>query len=212
MKDQMNIKVRSCEELVEENENVVPQDFSGNVWITDDKLFIRVPEVIEDEFYDFISGVLLGLMITKNTMDIVLLVDSYGGVLSATMDTYNLLNAMDNKIITVAFNKCCSAACILFALGEERYFLRDTTYILHQVRTYIQSESQMQTTEIRKFASNFENSQNEYKKIIMKKTKIPKEKLNEIFRSTEDTKFKTDEIAKYCIATKIFKKFSELPF
>lgn len=209
MKDKM-LKSRMCEEI-ELNQESSTSALDSNLWMTEDKIFIRVPESIEEEFYDFISGVLLELMITKNTMDIVLLIDSYGGDLTATKDTYNLLSSLDNKIITVAFNKCCSAACILFALGEERYFLKDTTYILHQVRAYIQTESQMQTTEIRKFANNFENSQNEYKKIIMKKTKIPKEKLNEIFNSLEDTKFKTDEIAKFGIATKIFKKFSELP-
>lgn len=199
-----------CGEIELDQENSTSA-LDSNVWITENKFFIRVPEVIEDEFYDFISGILLEIMITKDARDIVLLIDSYGGDLNATMDTYNLLSSLDNKIITVAFNKCCSAACILFALGEERYFLKDTVYILHQVRAYIQTESQMQTTEIRKFANNFENSQNEYKKIIMKKTKIPKEKLNEIFNSLEDTKFKTDEIAKFEIATKVFKKFSELP-
>lgn len=209
MKNDMLLKPRMCEGEIEQEETVAALD--RNVWVTEEKLFIRVPEVIEDDFYDMVSGILLELMITKNTMDIVLLIDSYGGMLNPTMDTYNLLNAMDNKIITVAFNKCCSAACLLFTLGEERYFLKDSLYILHQVRALVSVEEQMQTTEIRKFANNFENSQNEYKKIIMKKTKIPKEKLNEIFNSLEDTKFKTDEIAKFGIATKIFKKFSELP-
>ena len=209
MKDKMILKLRMCEENTDQVGNTAL--LQNNVWVTEDKLFIRVPEVIEEEFYDFISSVLLEFIIMKNKMDIVLLIDSYGGVLNATMDTYNLLSAMDNKIITVAFNKCCSAACLLFALGDERYFLKDSLYILHQVRAIVSIEDQMQTTEIRKFANSFENSQNEYKKIIMKKTKIPKEKLNEIFNSLEDTKFKTEEITRYCIATKIFKKFSELP-
>lgn len=210
MKDKLFLKSRVCEETAEQEVNA--SSFQNNVWVMEDKLFIRVPEVIENEFYDFISGILLDLIITKNTMDIVLLIDSYGGVLNATMDTYNLLSAMDNKIITVAFNKCCSAACLLFTLGSERYFLKDSLYILHQVRAIVSIEDQMQTSEIRKFANNFENSQNEYKKIIMKKTKIPKEKLNEIFNSLEDTKFKTEEIAKFGISTKVFRKFSELPF
>lgn len=209
MKDKMILKPRMCEKVIEQEGNTTL--LQNNVWVMEDKLFIRVPEVIEEEFYDFISSVLLEFIITKNKMDIVLLIDSYGGVLNATMDTYNLLSAMDNKIITVAFNKCCSAACLLFALGDERYFLKDSLYILHQVRAIVSIEDQMQTTEIRKFANSFENSQNEYKKIIMKRTKIPKEKLNEIFNSLEDTKFKTEEITKYCIATKVFKKFSELP-
>lgn len=210
MKDKLFLKPRVCEETAEQEVNA--SSLQNNVWGMEDKLFIRVPEVIENEFYDFISGILLELIITKNMIDIVLLIDSYGGVLNATMDTYNLLSAMDNKIITVAFNKCCSAACLLFALGDERYFLKDSLYILHQVRAIVSIEDQMQTTEIRKFANSFENSQNEYKKIIMKKTKIPKEKLNEIFNSLEDTKFKNEEIAKYGIATKVFRKFSELPF
>lgn len=209
MKDKMILKLRMCEENTDQVGNTAL--LQNNVWVTEDKLFIRVPEVIEEEFYDFISSVLLEFIIMKDKMDIVLLIDSYGGVLNATMDTYNLLSAMNNKIITVAFNKCCSAACLLFALGDERYFLKDSLYILHQVRAIVSIEDQMQTTEIRKFANSFENSQNEYKKIIMKKTKIPKEKLNEIFNSLEDTKFKTEEITRYCIATKIFKKFSELP-
>lgn len=210
MKDKLFLSSRICGNVACQEENATSNQ--DNVWMTEDKLFIRVPEVIEEDFYDFISEILLELIITKNNIDIVLLIDSYGGVLNATMDTYNLLSAMDNKIITVAFNKCCSAACLLFALGDERYFLKDSLYILHQVRAIVSIEDQMQTTEIRKFANSFENSQNEYKRIIMKKTKIPKEKLNEIFKSTEDTKFRTEEIAKYCVSTKVFKKFSELPF
>lgn len=209
MKNNMILKPRMCEGEIEQDGTVTALE--RNVWVTEEKLFIRVPEVIEDDFYDMVSSILLELMLTKNNMDIVLLIDSYGGALNPTMDTYNLLNAMNNKIITVAFNKCCSAACLLFALGEERYFLKGSLYILHQVRAIVSIEDQMQATEIRKFANNFENSQNESKKIIMKKTKIPKEKLNEIFNSLEDTKFKNEEIAKFEIATKIFKKFSELP-
>ncbi len=209
MKDKMILGSRVCEGSLErENEQQLLQN---SVWTTEDKVFIRVPEVIEEEFYSFVSNILLEFIITKNPIDIVLLIDSCGGDLNATMDTYNLLSAMDNKIITVAFNKCCSSACLLFALGEKRYFLKDTTYVLHQVRAYIQTENQMQTTEVRKIANSFENSQNEYKKIIMKRTKIPKEKLNEIFKSLEDTKFKTEEVAKYGISTNVFKKFSELP-
>lgn len=210
MKKGMVLNPRMPEEVVFQENNI--PSLSGNTWVTEDKIFIRVPEIIEEDFYDYISTMLLNLIITKNNTDLVLLIDSCGGDLATTMDTYKLLSAIDNKIITVAFNKCCSAACILFALGEERYFLKDTTYVLHQVRAYIQTESQMQTTEVKKFANNFENSQNEYKKIIVKKTKIPKQKISEIFNSLEDTKFKVDEIANYEIATAIFKKFSELPF
>lgn len=211
MRNSAVLKPLACEGFADQGCGV-DAGLRGVVWMTEDKLFIRVPETIEEDFYACVSTIMLDMILSKNDMDIVLLIDSYGGDLNATMDTYNLLSSVDNKIITLAFNKCCSAACILFALGEERYFLRDTTYILHQVRAYIQTESQMmQTSEVKKFANNFENSQNEYKRIIKKKTKIPTDKLNEIFNSLEDTKFKTDEIAKYAIATKIFKKFSEVP-
>ncbi len=183
----------------------------GNVWFANDKIFIRVPEIIEPEFYNFVSSFLLDVVISHNKSDIILLVDSLGGDLASTLGVYSLLEAMENKIITVAFNMCCSAACILFALGKERYFLKDTVYIIHQIRTSIYTESQVQTTQVKKIADSLEACQNDYRKIIMKKTKIPKDKLDVIFSSVEDTRFKSEEIIAYNIATKVFKKFSSIP-
>lgn len=184
---------------------------SDNIWFTDDRIFIRVPGIIEQDFYNLVSSFLLDVAIAHNKSDIVLLVDSDGGELAPTLGVYGLLEAMDNKIITVAFNRCCSAACILFALGKERYFLKDTEYIIHQIRASIYTESQVQTTQVKKIADSFEACQNDYKKIIMKKTKIPKNKLDAIFSSIEDTRFKNEEIIAYNIATKVFKKFSSIP-
>lgn len=183
----------------------------NNIWLANDKIFIRVPGIIEQDFYNLVSSFLLDVAIAHNKSDIVLLVDSDGGELAPTLGVYGLLEAMDNKIITVAFNRCCSAACVLFALGKERYFLKDTEYIIHQIRTSIYMESQVQTTQVKKIADSLEACQNDYRKIIMKKTKIPKDKLDSIFSSVEDTRFKNEEIIAYNIATKVFKKFSSIP-
>lgn len=197
------------ENSIEEDDTI--NSASKRIWMTSEKIFIRVPEVIDSDFYDEVSAYLLELIISKDTSDIVLLVDSEGGEVDPTIDVYNLLQAMDNKIITVAFNKCCSVACVLFALGDERYFLRDTTYILHQIRAIFPLKQQMQTTELKEFADSFEDCQNNYKQIISTRTKIPKNKLKTIFSSLEDTFFTEKEIIKYNIATQIFSKFSEIP-
>lgn len=205
------VKYFNCDDedvgVEQESENNVP----NGIWVTQERIFIRIPKIIDSDFYDDISTLLINLIISKNNTDIVLLIDSMGGSLDPTLDMYNLLQAMNNKIITIAFNNCCSAACALFALGEERYLLGGTRYILHQIRAVVQMEKQMQTTEIKKFANSFENFQNNYKQIIEAKTNIPKSKIKEIFNSLEDTVFSEEEIIKYKVATKIFSKFSDIP-
>lgn len=196
----------NAEEQFEENEAPYGQSV---VLIEDDKIYISILGYIEAETYDYIVSQLLNVLATGNTSDIVIFIDSEGGMVEPTMDIVRLLKAMDNKIITVAFNNCSSSACLIFSVGEERYMLAGTKFIMHKVKASI-SNVFMQDEEYIKIADGLKDREEEYKAIILEGSKITKKKLDQIFRKKEDTILTEEEILKYNLANKIFKKFSEL--
>ena len=178
---------------------------------TADKIFINILGDITHELYDALTPTLLEIVASKNTNDIVIFIDSCGGLMEPTMDIVRLIKAMDNKVITVAFNNCSSSACLLFSLGDERYFLSGTEYIMHKVKaSLLDPNTWMQDEGFMELAKSLKEREEEYKKVILEGSDIPNSKLSDVFGSKEDTKFTEEEILKYNIATKIIMKFSEI--
>jgi len=189
------------------------EEFVGHAEVisTADKIFINILGDITHDMYDALAPTILEIVAAKNTSDIVLFIDSQGGFMDAAMDIIRLIKAMDNKIITVAFNNCSSSACLLFSLGDERYFLSGTKYIMHKVKaSLLYPNAWMQDEGFMELANSLKEREEEYKQVMLEGSDIPNSKLNDVFGSKEDTKFTEDEILKYNIATKIIKKFGEI--
>jgi len=196
------------EEQYEENDEVLGQSI---ILVQDDKIYISILGYIEAETYDSIVSQLLNILATGNMSDIIIFIDSEGGLVEPTMDIVRLLKAMDNKIITVAFNNCSSSACLIFSVGEERYMLSGTKFIMHKVKASINyPNAYMQDEEYIKIADGLKDRENEYRAVIIEGSNITNEKLDEIFSKKEDTILTEEEILKYKLATKIFKKFGEI--
>ncbi|MBR5227284.1 MAG: ATP-dependent Clp protease proteolytic subunit [Clostridia bacterium] len=190
------------EEYEEESESIVKSEE------VEDKVYIRVIGQINNETYESVSDVLLSLIIAKNESDIVILIDSNGGMLRPTFGIVNLLKSMNNKITTIAFNLCASAACIIFAAGEERYMLRGTEYMLHQLRSIL--EDTYKVSDLKELACNMDELTARYKGHLLNGSSIDEDFLNTVLDNKEDTILTEEQLVKFGIVTKIFDKFSEI--
>lgn len=208
------MKVRKNFRLDTEYDEITEEELGGSVQIVDgenEKIFIRITGEITYSTYEEVSSAIVNIVASKNTSDIVIFIDSSGGMAEPTIYMANLFKAMSNKIITVAFNECCSAACMLFALGEERYMLTGTYYLLHQVKSSLDTYGiGMQTDKIRALADSVDKIQDKYKKVVFESTNFEKEEFDAIFKKEEDTILNDEQVLNYGIATKIFTKFEEL--
>lgn len=176
-----------------------------------DRIYLRILDRITQDMYDGISLQLISLISNHITADIVIYIDSTGGDFLAAYNIARLLNSMPNRIITVAYHECCSAACLIFATGEKRYMLEGTTYILHQVRGRINTQAHgLQISEIRVIENEMKRQQNMYKDAMLAATGIPPKTIEKILRNPQDTILSESEILEYKIATKIFKKWDEI--
>lgn len=193
-----------------EDDDEYEEDFETIVKseVLEDKVYIRIIGQINSETYESVSDVLLSLIVAKNTSDIIILIDSVGGMLRPTFGIVNLLKSMDNKITTVAFNMCESAACVIFAAGQERYMLRGTEYMLHQLRSNL--ENTYKVSDLKEITCNLDELTAQYKELLLAGSNIDEDFLDNILENKEDTILTEEQLLQYGIVTKMFDKFSEI--
>lgn len=181
----------------------------SGVYITEQIIYIKILGYITENTYSEIMPELIDIIANGTSADICVFIDSTGGAVRPALSIANTLKAMKNKIITIAMNECASAACVLFAVGDERYMLSGTKFMMHKIKASI-GDVFLNDIEYRKLGTSLRNLEKEYKELISKGSQMPKEKFDEIFSSEKDTFFSDKEVLKYRLATKVFKSFSEL--
>lgn len=180
--------------------------------LDEENVYINIMGTIGQDTYDFVAPILLDLITKRSEAKVILLIDSIGGAVYPTVKLVNLLRAMDNKIITVAFNNCASCACMLFSVGEERLMLSGTEYMMHKLASSLNgTEGFLNSKEYIQFSDDLKKLEARYKEIICYTAKSSiSRKMDKIFNTDDDTFFTEDEVLKYGLATKIFHKFSEI--
>jgi len=183
----------------------------SEVFIGEERIYLKILGYIEKSTYDVIMPQLIDIIANNITTDICVFIDSTGGAVRPAISIANTLKAMKNKVTTIAINECASAACVLFAVGDERYMLSGTKFMMHKIKASV-GDVFLNDIEYRKLGLGLKNLEKEYKDLISEGSQMPKEKFEQIFSSEKDTFFSDREVLKYRLATKVFKSFDEINF
>ena len=80
-------------------------------------------------------------MIDKNIETITVNICSYGGeeaVANTIVDSLQTAKEQGIKIITNAFGSCCSGACDIFLIGDERNISRRCYFLVHNTQLHVE--------------------------------------------------------------------------
>lgn len=148
----------------------------------------------------------------KNDFDeIVLIINSSGGSIGITMGIYDLLKSLNIKITTIAVGKCYSMATVLFALGEERYISKNTSYMLHQTRYTFNQDRTLTSGEAREMLKTSDLDEKRWKAIIKESCyKDISAFLDKVFSSQDDVFLTAEETVYMGIATAILKNLNDI--
>ena len=154
---------------------------------------------------EFIKSI-FDLELNDPTKDIVVIVDSYGGLVDSMFSMIDTMNMIQCKVHTIVVGKAMSAGASILMNGAKgkRYATVNSNVMIHQMS----SGSEGKTSTILNDARELKRLQNQLSKFIVKKTKIKKGQLRKFFN--EDFYMTPKECLKYGIVDKVIKSFSEL--
>lgn len=133
-------------------------------------------------------------------------INSNGGSLTSVLFLIDLINSIEQKIITIGMGKCYSAGCLLL-LGSQkgnRLIFRNCDLLLHEGATGYYGETS-------KFLDNAEHTkviEKRLKDIILEKTNITKQQYNKNYRV--EWYMVEDEIIKNGLADHIISNINEI--
>lgn len=115
--------------------------------------------------------------------------NSGGGLLDEAFSLISAIEASRTPVVTVALGKCASAAFLILLSGHARFGQQFTQYMYHQGSAGIGGEF----SRMIEYAKHWEFCQGVVEDYVIKKTKIKRKKLNEIFHGKQDWYLGTKE-------------------
>lgn len=148
----------------------------------------------------------------KKEDEVILLINSSGGMISQGFAIYDILDILPNRIKTIAVGRCNSIANILFSLGEERYVTANTEYLMHSASLKFHENDSITVNDVREMTKDIERDNNKIINCISKSkgVKVTYGELKEKFDSGEDHIFTPEEIVDMGIATDVLEDISDI--
>jgi ATP-dependent Clp protease protease subunit len=109
-------------------------------------------------------------------------INSAGGSLDEAFSLVSAIEASKTPVVTIALGKAYSAAFLILLAGHARYAQARTTLMYHQGSAGIAGEFNRMI----EYVKHWENCQNEVEDYVIKKTKIKKKQLQQIFNGKQD--------------------------
>mgnify|MGYP000944174588 CR=1 FL=1 len=131
--------------------------------------------------------------------DIKLFIKSNGGNVSDMFGMIDLIENSKTPINTYAIGNIASAAVPLFMSGKKRYIYKNTEVMIHTCSGGVRGKIQ----DISEYVSNAEETQKMIDRYILSKSKITKERLDEVREKKLDWYLYANEAVRLGIADKI---------
>lgn len=131
--------------------------------------------------------------------EIKLFIKSNGGIVTDMFGMIDLINSSKTKINTYAIGNIASAAVPLFISGNKRYIYKNTEVMIHTCAGGVRGKVQDMSEHIK----NVEETQKMIDNYFLSKTKIKKERLDEVREKKIDWYIYSDEAIKLGIADEI---------
>lgn len=174
-----------------------------------DKFIIDITGTILETTYLHVINRLKEL---KKEDEVILLINSAGGMVPQGFAIYDILNILPNRIKTIAVGRCNSIANILFSLGMERYVTANTEYLMHSTSLRYHEGDSINLNDLREKTKDIERDNNKIINCILKSKgiKVTYGELKEKFDSGKDYIFTPKEIVDMGIATNVLEDISEI--
>lgn len=156
---------------------------------------------IDDAVANTVIAQLLFLEKQDEKADIMLYINSPGGIVTATLAVYDTMNYIKCDVSTVCIGLCASAASVLLSSGAKgkRLILPNAEVLIHQVM----GGAEGQATDIDISARHILKVKDRLNKILAKNTNQPLAKIEK--DSDRDFYMNAEEAKKYGIVDKIVK-------
>lgn len=148
----------------------------------------------------------------KKEDEVILLINSAGGMVSQGFAIYDILCMLPNNIKTIAVGRCNSIANILFSLGQERYVTANTEYLMHSASLKYHENDSITVNDVREMTKDIENYNKKIINCLLKSKgiKVPYDELKSKFDSGEDHIFTPKEIVDMGIATAVLEDIYDI--
>lgn len=176
---------------------------------TKPRLGIRISGEINKEMYEYIFDCIVAYVnAQENYSGITLYISSDGGALNFAFAICDILKSLKTSIYTVAIGACCSAATMIFALGEKRFASEDILYLLHTGR--VGYEGLLVGNTLKDITSLIDTNNIRFKKHLQSEEYDVEfiNLLEDIFTTHKEVILSCDDLLKYKVATDIYDDFT----
>lgn len=142
--------------------------------------------------------------LSRNKKPIYVVINSTGGNMYESINIFDVMESVNNKVITICLGCAMSGGFIAFMGGDERLVYPQSTLMMHQIKLWITGENR---TSVVKEGEHTTKASIVLAENFAKKTKKSKQWwIKEVFSAPHDYYFTPEEAVKYGIATRIIKK------
>lgn len=206
------MKYRNCDECNDGMDNPIDFDFKNKIWaaqlqarqilitgdIKDDIIEKAVVQVYNFNDIDDASR----LSIPERT-PIQILINTNGGVMHETFSLVSAIETSQTPVFTVALGKAMSSGFIILLAGHQRFAQRYSTLMYHQGVTGGVGE----INKLIEYAEFWKDLQIQMEEYVLRKTKIKRKKIDEIFSHKQDWFIKPEEAIKLGIIDGYWREF-----
>lgn len=161
-------------------------------------IFGKIDEQTVEYLYKQLKGV-------SSDEEVTLIIDSKGGSMTSLYKILDLINPYKN-ITTVALTDCESCAANLFLIGNKRYVLKETEFMLHRpaynADELVKDDIRLTSLCLKELLKTIEDD-DAWLKAFLEKNHVPKNIIKRIFSNDRNLIIDSNSLIKLGIATKI---------
>ncbi len=165
---------------------------------------IMINGEIDSQTYQTVLNTCINILETGNTDDILVIINSNGGVVEDTNAIIDLLDIMPNRKTTVIVGRAESSAGILFLHGDRRLITKSSRFQFHMPSLQIQNAC-VNENDLNKLLDSLKRSSEAIKNSLLKYTRVPEDLINIGIHTSCGITFNADECVKYGIAERVLK-------
>jgi ATP-dependent Clp protease protease subunit len=184
---------KSCEECDSEEHPMMGGNLKEKVWnayLPEKKIILNcdiddtlIEKAVMQVFsYNQYDARMLAENPTYTPEPVFIFINSNGGTLDDAFSLISAIEASNTPIVTVALGKAYSAAFLILLAGHARFAQQRATLMYHQGSAGIGGE----ISRMIEYAKHWEQGQNDVEEYVIKKTKIKKKQLQQIFHGKQD--------------------------
>lgn len=182
-----------CDSDDEQEQQIMGQSLKDRIWAAylQEKKIILNGEIKEDLIekavmqiftYNEYDAHMLQTKVGYQPEPIKIFINSNGGLLDESFSLISAIEASNTPVVTIGLGKVYSGAFLILLSGHARFAQTFCSFMHHQSSSGVGGEF----SRMIEYAKHWEKCQSIVDEYVIKKTKIKRKKLNEIFHGKQD--------------------------